>query len=351
MAAGASDMQYGEVSKAEALHSSLLLNGSNGQSLLTSRQDSIVNSPSSQSLPALEITGDTKPSIFSDAKAALPDLWNGAKDEVMNHPWQVAKSFGEGIAEGAVATAAVVGIATLSAPLAIAAVGVVGAVGVYEAGSALTKWVSAGSTLENPEATSAQTQAAHDTLNAGGHALADTTANVIGGIAGAGVASFGINALTAAAARGALGSIADSATPITPDATAPIAQASAGAVKNPALNFSATVQAQTSEQFPNATGADRSFAEFLTAQATGSGYSDTALWATQHLSDPEQIGQFADLYAKNAPLAIKNMAFKVDSGDVADGTDSAWNIALSHVSAQAGDQSGASWYAAAAKSN
>ena len=159
MAGGASEIHYGDITsgKVEAPSSSHLLTGSNGESILTTRQDAVAYSPSNHSLPALEINYaqpqadsskgqvtptdssiQTNPSWFSDAKAALPDLWNGAKDEVINHPWQVAKSFGEGVEEGAIATAAVVGIATLSAPLAIAAVGVAGAVGVYEAGSALT---------------------------------------------------------------------------------------------------------------------------------------------------------------------------------------------------------------------
>jgi hypothetical protein len=349
----------------ETPHSFHILDDKTGNSIWVNNQDTKVTN---FSLPALALVGgwgaassdssnaqgaaegagtdsstQKNPSMFSEVKAALPDLWSGAKDEVLNHPWQVAKNFGEGVAEGAIATAAVVGIAAISVPAAIGTAVVAGgvglAIGTYEAGSALTKWVNAGGTLESPSATTAQTEAAQSTLFAGGHAVADTGANIIGGVTGAGAAALGMKFFASASAAAA-STVAGS------DSTAPIPKE----VSDSELFESVqSMKARAAEQFPHASGADQSFAEFLTAQAMNSGYPDTAVWATHNLTDPEQIGQFVDMYAKNGPLALKNMENFLSAGQISEGTGPAWNVGLAHAYASVGDKAAASWYGAAAK--
>jgi hypothetical protein len=363
----ATDLHYAgdsKVSTVDAPTSSHLLSGADGASLLTIKQTVKPYRSSNPVLPNLTLvdglnettdasqntesastdsSSQTKPSLLSEAETALPVLWTGAKDEVMNHPWQVAKSFGEGVAEGAVATAAVVGIASISVPAAIGTAAVVGTVGiglgVYEAGSAINKWLQAGGTLENPNSTAAQSEAAQQTLLDGGRGVTDTTANFVGAIAGAGATSWGIDAVGSAVARAS-----------SSDSVTPLAQRAGSGIPDPAA-FAQEVQARTTAQFPSATGADRSFAEFLTAQAAKNGYSDTAMWATENLTEPAEIGKFANMYGKDAPLAIKNIDMKVKGSGVSAGTESAWNVALSRLSALAGDQTGAQWYSALAKSN
>ena len=312
-------------------------------------------SPAVKSLPNVTITDNSfLGGLERSAEGALRVIGHvgkGAVDEVVNHPGEVLKDVAVGAVIGAVAVtvgpeALIIGGAAVLAGGAMYEVYHHGGVGAaVKAGvDETTKLAkSAWSGAENlahdaaidydpskySQADQAKAKAGMESVGAFG---AQVAAGTFGGFAGGGLAMLAKGALTATAAAGSAAEVAGSAG----------ADSAAGASAAENLGL---------VEFPQAAGtADQALALQLGDAASAAGYRSPALYGIYNLTDPDQIGQFASMYAKNyGPVALKNMDWAVNGGRVEQGTEGAWEAALARLGAANGSTAAASESTAAAE--
>jgi hypothetical protein len=156
--------------------------------------------------------GTQKTSLFQGIENVAGVVWNGAKDEVENHPLHLVESAAIGLGIGAAA----VGVAAVSPFLATGAAVLGGAYAGYQVLSHLGQWGHEAAVVANPEAYSpSEVGAAKQGAENFGAGATDVAAGVLGGIAGGWLGSAVKSAIVSRMAGSEL------IPPTTPDTDAP----------------------------------------------------------------------------------------------------------------------------------